>query len=90
VLLLGLVAVTVVRLFAGPVRTPRRLAADTYLIATVNAGHRLSRRHPAELAELAAAINALADRYEAAERDVAARWRRGDTTSSGSVTGWRR
>jgi DNA polymerase-3 subunit epsilon len=73
VLLLGLVAATVVRLFAGPLRTPRRLAADTRLIATVNAGHRLSQRRPAELGELAAAINTLAERYEAAERDVAAR-----------------
>jgi DNA polymerase-3 subunit epsilon len=72
-LLLGLLGLTVVRLFGRHVQLPRRLAADTRLIATVNARHRLGVRHPAELAALATAVNELADRYEAAEGDVVAR-----------------
>jgi DNA polymerase III subunit epsilon len=77
VLLIVLVGLTVVWLFGKHVQLPRRLAADTRLIATANAGHRLSAGQPAELAELAAAVNELADRYEAAERDVADRIRAG-------------
>ncbi len=77
VLLIVLVGLTVVWLFGKHVQLPRRLAADTRLIATANAGHRLSAGHPAELAELAVAVNELADRYEAAERDVADRIRAG-------------
>jgi DNA polymerase-3 subunit epsilon len=73
VLLIGLVGLTLVRLFGRHVQLPRRLAADTRLIATVNPGHRLEVRRPPELVELAARVNELADRYEAAERDVAAR-----------------
>jgi len=77
VLLLAVVGLAVVRLFGRHVQQPRRLAADTRLIATVNPGHRLSVRPPAELAELATAVNELAERYEAAERGVAARVRAG-------------
>ncbi|HEU4423644.1 MAG TPA: exonuclease domain-containing protein [Pilimelia sp.] len=73
VLLAGLLGLTVVRLFGRHVQLPRRLTADTRLIATANPGHRLDVRRPPELAELAAGINDLAVRYEAAERDVAAR-----------------
>jgi DNA polymerase-3 subunit epsilon len=71
--LLILLAWMVAKLFGRHVLTPRRLAADARLIATVNAGHRLTLRHPAEFAELASAVNELAERYEAAERDVTAR-----------------
>ncbi len=73
VLLLAMVGLAVVRLFGRYVQLPRRLAADTRLIATVNAGHRLRVDRPAELAGLATAVNELAERYQAAERDVAAR-----------------
>jgi DNA polymerase III subunit epsilon len=72
-LVVAVLAVTVVRLFAGHVLTPRRIAADARLIATVNPAHRSSVRGPAELADLAGAVNELAARYESAERDVTAR-----------------
>jgi DNA polymerase-3 subunit epsilon len=74
VLLLGLLGWLVVRLFRGYLLAPRRFAADTRLIATVNPDHRLGTdRRPADLADLATAVNELADRYRAAERDVVAR-----------------
>jgi DNA polymerase III epsilon subunit family exonuclease len=50
-----------------------RLAADIRLIASVNPGHRADLRGPAELADLAAAVNELAGRYQNAEQDAAGR-----------------
>jgi DNA polymerase-3 subunit epsilon len=73
VVLLGLLGWLVVRLFRGYLLAPRRFAADARLIATVNPDHRLGTdRRPADLADLAAAVNDLADRYRAAERALAA------------------
>jgi DNA polymerase III subunit epsilon len=70
VLLAGAAALVVIGLFRRHLRAARRLAADTRLIATVNAAHRLAEEGPADLADLAAAINGLAERFEAADRDV--------------------
>lgn len=73
VLLLGLAALALIGLLSQHIRAPRRLAADTRLIATVNPTHRLDAPRPADLAAAAAAVNHLAERFEAAERDVAQR-----------------
>jgi DNA polymerase III subunit epsilon len=73
VLLLGLAALALVGLLGQHVRAPRRLAADTRLIATVNPAHRLDAFRPADLADATAAVNELAERFEAAERNVAQR-----------------
>jgi DNA polymerase-3 subunit epsilon len=72
-LLLGLAALLLVGLLGRHVRAPRRLAADIRLIAEANPAHRLEVSGPADLAELAAAVNQLAERFEAAEREVAQR-----------------
>jgi DNA polymerase III subunit epsilon len=72
-LLLGLAALVLVGLLGRHVRAPRRLAADIRLIAEVNPAHRLEASGPADLAEVAAAVNQLAERFEAAEREVAQR-----------------
>ena len=48
-----------------------RLAADTRLLLGANPDHRLDGSGPAELRELAAAVNELAERRSAAEREVA-------------------
>jgi DNA polymerase-3 subunit epsilon len=55
------------------VLAPRRLAAEIRLIATANPAHRLEVAKPAELGELAAAVNELADRYQAEQADVQGR-----------------
>jgi DNA polymerase-3 subunit epsilon len=65
---LGVIVGYFLRRYADPAR---RLAAETQIIATANPAHRLDVRRPVELAELAAAVNGLAERLEAAERDVA-------------------
>ena len=46
------------------------LAEETRLMGSVNPGHRITPSGPAELRELAAAINELGRRYEALEADV--------------------
>jgi DNA polymerase-3 subunit epsilon len=72
-LLLGLAALVLVGLLGRHVRAPRRLAADIRLIAEANPAHRLEASGPADLAEVAAAVNQLAERFEAAGREVAQR-----------------
>jgi DNA polymerase-3 subunit epsilon len=52
--------------------TARRLTAETRLLLHANPDSRLALSGPPELAELAAAVNELADQRAAAERDVAA------------------
>ena len=51
--------------------TARRLAADTRILLGANPDHRLDQSGPAELRELAAAVNDLAERRRVAEREVA-------------------
>jgi DNA polymerase III subunit epsilon len=51
----------------------RRLSQSTRLIASGNPGHRVDMDGPAELRELAAAINVLATRHEETLSDVASR-----------------
>jgi len=51
--------------------TARRLAADTRILLGANPDHRLDQSGPAELRELAAAVNDLADRRGVAEQEVA-------------------
>lgn len=72
-LLLGLVALVLAGLLGRYVRAPRRLAADIRLMASANPAHRLEESGPADLAEVAAAVNQLAERFEAAEREVVQR-----------------
>ena len=50
--------------------TARRLAADTRLLLGPNPDHRLPESGPAELRELAEAVNELAERRRVAEREV--------------------
>ncbi len=50
--------------------TAGRLAADTRLLLGANPDHRLDSSGPAELSELAAAVNELAERRSVAEREV--------------------
>jgi DNA polymerase-3 subunit epsilon len=64
---LGLAIAHLLRRYAAPAR---RMAAETQIMATVHPSRRLDVRRPAELAEVAAGVNALAERVEAAERDV--------------------
>jgi DNA polymerase-3 subunit epsilon len=52
--------------------TARRLTAETRLLLHANPDHRLDGSGPAELVELASAVNELADHRSAAARDVAA------------------
>ena len=66
----GLVAILAHALGRYPA-TAGRLAADTRLLLGANPDHRLDTSGPAELRELAAAVNDLADRRLVAERDVA-------------------
>jgi DNA polymerase III subunit epsilon len=54
---------------AYPVRT-RRMTADVRLLLGANAGHRIEPSGPPELAELAVAVNALAERRQDVEREV--------------------
>jgi len=51
--------------------TARRLAADTRILLGANPDHRLDQTGPAELRELAAAVNDLAERRRVAEEEVA-------------------
>lgn len=51
--------------------TASRLAADTRILLGANIDHRLDQSGPAELRELAAAVNDLAERCRVAEREVA-------------------
>lgn len=71
-LLVGGLGVLVARAFSAYVVPPKRMAAETRLVP-VNPDHRLDVRSPDELADLAAAVNELADRYRAAEHDVGER-----------------
>jgi len=71
-LLIGGLGVLVARAFSAYVVPPKRMAAETRLVP-VNPDHRLDVRRPSELADLAAAVNELADRYRAAEHDVGER-----------------
>jgi len=57
----GLIADWLVRAYLAPVRG---LAASTRLVAGGNPAHRAKERGPAEVRELAAAVNALAERHE--------------------------
>lgn len=56
--------------FQSYVAAPRRVTEQVRLILDANPGHRIERSGPEELAELAAAINALADRVETLQKDV--------------------
>lgn len=51
--------------------TARRLTADTRILLGANPDHRVDQSGPAELSELAAAVNDLAERRRVAEREVA-------------------
>jgi DNA polymerase III subunit epsilon len=68
--LAGLVVVLAYVLGRYPA-TAGRLAADTRLLLGVNPDHRLDQSGPAELRELAAAVNDLAERRRVAEQEVA-------------------
>ena len=59
-------------LFRKYVVAPLRLAQGTRIIATANAAHRLATEGSAELRELAAAVNVLADHHETAMREAQA------------------
>ena len=67
--LLGL-ALLVWLLFRAYVLPLRRLADETTIITTANPGHRLPARGAGELRRLGAAINELAERSQAAQRDL--------------------
>jgi DNA polymerase-3 subunit epsilon len=71
VLLLGLLGALVARAFSVYVLPLERLAAEIRLVAAANPDHRVEIRKPSEFAELAAAVNELADRYRTAEQGVA-------------------
>ncbi|MGE5524291.1 MAG: exonuclease domain-containing protein [Rhodospirillaceae bacterium] len=77
VLLLAMLALavglTLAPLFRSYVIAPLRLAQATRLIATANPGHRITTEATAEMGELAAAINLLAERYDEAVRDASTR-----------------
>ncbi len=66
----GLVAL-VVRLIGRYTSTARRLTAETRLLLEANPDHRVDRSGPHELGELAAAVDALAERRRVAESEVA-------------------
>jgi DNA polymerase-3 subunit epsilon len=68
--LAGLAAILAYALGRYPA-TAGRLAADTRLLLGANPDHRLDQSGPAELRELAAAVNDLAERRRVAEREVA-------------------
>jgi DNA polymerase-3 subunit epsilon len=68
--LAGLVAILMHALGRYPA-TAGRLAADTRLLLGANPDHRLDTSGPAELRELAEAVNDLAERRRVAERDIA-------------------
>jgi DNA polymerase III subunit epsilon len=64
---LGLLVAAFFNLYVFP---PKRLAAETRLIASANPSYRLDAARPAELRQLAAAVNELADRYQAVQVDI--------------------
>jgi DNA polymerase-3 subunit epsilon len=64
---LGLLVAAFFNLYVLP---PKRLAAETRLIASANPSYRLDAARPAELGQLAAAVNELADRYQAEQVDI--------------------
>ena len=66
----GLVAL-VARLIGRYTSAARRLTAETRLLLEANPDHRVDRSGPHELGELAAAVDALAQRRRVAEREVA-------------------
>ena len=68
----GFLADGLVRVWVAPVR---RLSESTRLVAGGNPAHRAEPRGPAEVREAAAAVNALAERYEALSGNVEARIR---------------
>jgi len=68
--LAGLVVILAYALGRYPA-TAARLAADTRILLGANPDHRLDPSGPAELRELAAAVNDLAERRLVAEREVA-------------------
>lgn len=67
-LLAGLL-LAVDRLLGRRTSIARRLTDETRLILEANTAHRVAEEGPAELRELAGAVNALADRRQAAETD---------------------
>lgn len=67
--LAGLVVILAYALGRYPV-TAGRLAADTRILLGANPDHRVDQTGPAELRELAAAVNDLAERRRVAEREV--------------------
>lgn len=72
-LLLGILGVSLHALFRAYVVRPLQIAEETRLIMGANPRHRIACSAPRELAELAAAINALAARGELLQADVDAR-----------------
>jgi DNA polymerase III subunit epsilon len=68
--LAGLVGILAYALGRYPA-TVSRLAADTRILLGANPDHRLDQSGPAELRELAAAVNDLAERRRVAEEEVA-------------------
>lgn len=71
-LLVAALALPLRALFRRYVLEPKRLAEETRLVATINPSHRVS-GETTDSRALSDAINALAARYEALERDVASR-----------------
>jgi DNA polymerase III subunit epsilon len=67
--LLGLAAILAL-FFNRYVRPPRRIAHETRLIASANPSHRIEPGGAAELAGIAEAVNALADRSQSVQQDV--------------------
>ncbi len=72
VLLLAGLAALLLRAFGSYPTYARRLAADVRLLLDANPEHQVDTSGPPELAELATAVNDLAERRRAAEREVAA------------------
>ncbi len=70
VLALAGLAVLLARMAGGYPSTARRLAADVRLLLGANPDHRVAEDGPAELVEVAAAVNELAERRRIAEREV--------------------
>ncbi len=68
--LAGLVVILALAIGRYPA-TASRMAADTRILLAANPDHRLDQSGPAELRELAAAVNDLAERRRVAEREVA-------------------
>jgi DNA polymerase III subunit epsilon len=71
--LVGGIALIQARLFSRYVDPLRRMASDTRLMTSANRQHRLVVSTPPETADLASAINELADRYQTSDEQVSAR-----------------